>query len=121
MIPTPVLLAIVIAWGASLAGAGWYGIGLGEDRVTARQARDDEVRNQTFEDAQKGAAYAIARNRPINQTIVQKAETIVRENTVYRDCRHAPDGVRNINRALTGIDADVAGSGGMPDADAARR
>jgi len=77
----------VIGWGASVAGAGWYGIGLGEDRIIAKQASDDKIRQETREAAQQGAADAIAKLKPVNTTIVQKTQREIRENTVYAECR----------------------------------
>lgn len=115
-----VLLAVLIAWGASIAGTGWVSFGLGKDSEIAGQAKIKQAIEDTREKAQQGAADAIANNRPINQTIVQKQETIVRENTVYRDCRNPPDGVRNINAALTGR-PDTAGGGELPKTDAPKR
>jgi len=116
-----ILLALAVAWAASIAGTGWTAFGMGRDAEIAGQSKIKQAIEDTREKAQQGAADAIAKNRPINQTIVQKQETIVRENTVYRDCRHATDSVRNINRALTGAEADPAGGGELPKADTAKR
>ena len=115
-----ILLALVIGWGASVAGAGWYGLELGDDRATARQARDDQVRQETREAAQQGAADAIAKLKPINTTIRAKTETIVRESPVYRDCLNTPDGLRSINSALTGRIAEPAGGEQLPKADGSK-
>lgn len=97
-----ILLALVIGWGASVGGAGWYGLGLGEDRAAARHARDEDVRKQTFEDAQKGAAAAIAANKPINRTIVQRAEKEIQTERIYQDCKITPAGMALANEALVG-------------------
>lgn len=115
-----ILLALVIGWGASVAGAGWYGIGLGEDRIIAKQASDDKIRQETREAAQQGAADAIAKLKPVNTTIRAKTETIVRESPVYRDCLNTPDGLRGINSAITGRIAEPAGGQQLPKADGAK-
>lgn len=112
-----IIIALLIAWGGSLAGTGWYCLDLGEDRATARQARDDDVRRQTKEDAMQGAAAAIAANKPINRTIVQRAEKEIYENTVYRDCRVPPAGVQLANEAITGRKPEPAGGGKLPGAE----
>lgn len=116
-----VLLAVVVGWCASVGGAGWYGMGLGEDRIIAKQASDDKIRQQTFNDAQRGAAAAIAANKPINTTIVQKTQKEIRENTVYADCRVPARGVQLANEAITGRPAQPVGSGGLPSANTPKR
>jgi len=115
-----VLLALVIGWGASIAGTGWYCIGVGEDKIIAKQASDDKIRQETREAAQQGAADAIAKLKPVNTTIRAKTETIVRESTVYRTCLNTPDGVRNINAALSGRTAEPAGGEQLPKANGAK-
>lgn len=115
-----VLLAIVVGWCASVGGAGWYGMGLGEDRIIAKQASDDKIRQDTREAAQLGAADAIAKLKPVNTTIRAKTETIVRESPVYRDCLNTPDGLRNINAALAGQPAEPAGGERLPKAPTAK-
>lgn len=116
-----ILLALVIGWGASVAGAGWYGIGLGEDRIIAKQASDDKTRQETREAAQLGAADAIAKLKPINTTIVQKTQREIRENTVYAECRVPASGVQLANQAITGRPAEPAGGGGLSSTDATKR
>lgn len=115
-----ILLALVIGWGASVAGAGWYGIGLGEDRIIAKQASEDKIRQETREAAQQGAANAIAQIKVVNTTVKGRVETIVRENTVYRDCKHDARSLRDINASITGDAAQPAGGGKLPEAGAAK-
>lgn len=114
------ILGAVLFWGASVAGAGWYGLELGDDRATARQARDDQVRQETRDAAQQGAADAIAKLKPVNTTIRAKTETIVRESPVYRDCLNTPDGMRSINSALAGRISEPAGGEQLPKADGSK-
>ncbi len=97
-----VLLALVVGWAGSLGGAFWYGTGVGGDQITARNVRDDDVVRQTREAAQKGAADEIAKIQPINTTVYQKAETVVREHVVYGDCRHVDGMLDRVNAAITG-------------------
>lgn len=115
-----VLLALFIGWGASIAGTGWYCIGVGEDKIIAKQASDDKIRQETREAAQQGAADAIAKLKPVNTTIRAKTETIVRENHVYRDCVNTADGLRSINSALTGRAPEPIGGERLPKADGAK-
>ena len=90
--------------GAALACAGafWCGTEVGADGEIAKQKKLDDVVVAVKEAAQTGAAAAIAGNKPINQTIVQKVQHEIQTNTVYADCKHTDAGLRGINEALTG-------------------
>lgn len=116
-----VLLAVVMAWGGSVGGAFFYGQGVGKDSEIAGQAQISQAVRDTRAAAQLGAADAIAQIKVTNTTIRGKTETIVRENVVYRDCRHAPDSVRAINSALAGTAAEPVGGGKLPAPVAAQR
>lgn len=116
-----VLPALVIGWGVSVGGAGWYGMGLGEDRIIAKQASDEKIRQQTFDDAQRGAAAAIAANKPINNTIVQKVQREVQTNTIYTTCRVPSSGLQLANQAITGRPAEPASGVSVPSPDSPQR
>jgi len=116
-----VLLALVASWAMSVGGAGWYGIGIGEDRIIAKQAGDEQIRQQTREDAQQGAAAAIAANKPINNTIVQKVQHEIRTERVYADCRVPSAGMQLANQAITGRPPEPAGGVGMSGPNAPKR
>lgn len=111
------LLAIVLGWGASVGGAFFYGEGVGEAREKAGQADREALVREVRDAGQKGAADAIAKLKPRNVTIRQELEREIQTNTVYRDCRVPPGGVRLANEALTGR-AEPAGGGELPRADA---
>lgn len=96
------ILTAVIFWGASVAGAFFYGQGVGKDAQIAEQASIKDAIAETRKAALEGAAYAIAKIKVHNTTIQGKVETIVRDNPVYRECAHGPDGLRNVNEALGG-------------------
>lgn len=114
------LLAILIGWGVSVAGAGWYGIGIGRDGEIAKQSAVNSAVQETREAAQQGAADAIAKIKITHTTVRARTETIVRDNPVYRDCVNDAGVMRNINTALTGR-ADPAGGVVVPAADGAKR
>ena len=114
-----VLLAVLIAWGASIAGTGWVSFGLGKDSEIAGQAKIKQAIEDTRQAAQRGAADAIAEIKIVNTTIHQKAETVVRTERVYADCRHAPGMRDTINSAITGRPGP-AGDGKLPSAQPAR-
>lgn len=114
------IIAACIAWGASVGGAFVYGTGVGKDSEIAGQAKINKAITETREAAQQGAADEIAKIKVVNATVRGKTETIVRENVVYRDCRHAPDSVRTINAALAGALPEPAGGGKLPASDPAK-
>lgn len=110
------LLATVLAFGAGT----WYGIGLGEDKEFAKRAREDAIVQKVQDAANVSAAEAIAKIKPQNVTIRQEVEREIRTNTVYRDCRNTPDGMRGINEAITGK-KEPAGDRKLPRAVAPER
>lgn len=117
-----ILLALVVAWGASVAGAFFYGQGVGKDSEIATQAREDKVRSIATEAAASAAAHAISQIQVKHTTIRQQATTEIRRDPIYVDCNH-PDAVRRLlDAALTNGGAASAPSGGgkLSGADAAR-
>lgn len=115
-----IVVAVLAAIGAAGGGGFWYGTSVGVDRVTARNARDDEVAQQTREAAAKGTADAIAKLKPVNKTIVQRAEKEIHENTIYRDCRVPAAGVQLANEAITGTRPESTGDRQLPGPGAAQ-
>lgn len=111
------LLAAVVFWAASTGGAFIYGQGVGRDGEIAKHVAIDQAVLATRQAAQQGAADAIAKIKVTNTTIQGKTQTIIRENTVYRDCANTDDGVRNINEALSGA-GEPARDRKLPDAHA---
>lgn len=110
------VLGLVVAWGASVGGAFFYGQGVGADGVIAKQQAVDQAIQQTRAAAQQGAADAIAALKPVNKTIVQKTQREITENVVYRDCRVPAGGLQLANEAITGRPAEPAGGGSLPGA-----
>jgi hypothetical protein len=94
------LQAVAAAWAASIAGAGYWAYGAGQDNVTAFNAKAAEIVQTTREAGQQGAAAAIAQNRPKNTTIVNEVQHEIRTNTVYATCKHSDAGLRGVNEAL---------------------
>jgi hypothetical protein len=115
----PVLIGL-LGMALAFAGGTWYGTGLGEDREFAKRAREDAIVTKAGEAAQLAAAGEIAKIKPRNVTIRQELQREIETLTVYRDCRHGPDGLRLINEALTGR-PQPAGGGKLPGAGAAVR
>ncbi len=95
-----VLLAIVLAFLGVATGAYIKG---GRDAVNAElaaTAREEKLVAAVELRAQKGAAEAIAKNRPINKTIHNAIEKETIRDTQYRDCHHSPDTFRLLNDKL---------------------
>jgi hypothetical protein len=90
------LLAIGIAWLASIGGAGYWAYGAGQNKCIAEQARDAAV----AQIASEAAAEAIAKIKVQHTTVRQTLEKEVRENTVYRDCRSGDAALRMFNSTI---------------------
>jgi multidrug efflux pump subunit AcrA (membrane-fusion protein) len=114
------VLAVTIAWGASVTGAGWWAYNTGKDHEVAARAREDAAAMAAAQIAAAAAAEAISRIEVQRVEITQPMLREVREKTVYRECRHTPDGLRGVNAALTGH-AEPAGAGELPAASAPGR
>lgn len=115
MINPYVILALVLAWGASISGTAYWFYGAGKDAVVADQAQDEKVRQETLDAAQRGAAEAIAKIEVRHVKIVQPLEREVRENVVYRECQHSPKQLRLLNNIIVGgespSDGELPGTG----------
>jgi maleate cis-trans isomerase len=114
------LLAILLAWGSTVGGAGWWAYGLGKDHEIASQAREDKAADTAARVASDAAAKAISGIEVQRVEITQPTITKVRETVRYRECVHEPGVLRNINAALTGR-AEPAGGGQLPAASAPGR
>jgi 5-enolpyruvylshikimate-3-phosphate synthase len=80
-----------------------------------KNAADRLKAEEIMQQAEIGAAKAIAKIKVQNTTIRQPLEREVRENTVYVDCRNSPDSMRLLNAALVG-----SGDSKLPKSDAAK-
>jgi hypothetical protein len=108
-----------ILWAASVVGAGLWGLSLGDDRATARQARETSIEQRATAAAANAAASAINAIKVTNRTIQNEVIRDVVEKPVYRDCLHDADSLRRINAAITGKPEPV-GSGIVPGTDPAK-
>lgn len=117
-VPSGLFLEVLAYVGvlASVASmAGYQGYTMGADAMIARQAKEDTMVRAVQDAALRGAAEAIAANRPMYKTIVQKVRHEIEKNTVYRDCKHSDEQLRNINAAITGhSSSQPAGSSKLP-------
>lgn len=107
-------------WAASMAAAGWWAYEAGKDHEIAARAREDRAASAAAQIAATAAADAISKIEVQRVEITQPVLREVRERTVYRDCRHSPDGLRGVNAALTGR-AEPVGGGELPAASAPGR
>lgn len=115
MNPYALLVALLGLVGA-FAGGWWTGARVEQ----GTQKRAEDAAEAARAAAMQGAAEAIAKIEVRHTTIRQPLEREIRENTVYRDCRHSPDALRLLNDALTDRDPQPAGGGGVPAVDAPR-
>jgi hypothetical protein len=68
--------------------------------------------------ALKAAAEAIAKIEVKSEQLIQPVRVEIRTNTVYRDCKHSDDSLRNLNALIGGT--EPTGSGVVPSANAPR-
>jgi hypothetical protein len=115
------IIAALVFYGVSVAGAGWGGFGLGVDHQKASNADRDKTMREAVDQASQKVAQAISKIKVINTTIQQEVQRETRTEPVYIDCRHTPDGLRLINAALTGARPDPSGGGKLPSVDPAGR
>jgi hypothetical protein len=119
MIPLPwLILAVTLLVGAAGASGYWQGAKHKEAEIVAQQARDAVIGQEAQDKALAAAAERVIQLDVQNKTIYAKTEVIVREVPIYGDCHHSPDGLRNVNEALTG-QAEPPADGKLPAADPA--
>lgn len=109
-----------VLWAASIAGVGWWAYERGRDTELATQYREGVASANAAHAAASAAAAAISSIEVKHVTIRQRAETVVREVPVYRDCKHDSRVLRDINEARTGR-AEPPGGGQLPAASAPGR
>lgn len=90
-----VILAAVLC----MAGSFLYGTKVGKEHELAKAAETQELIRAVKAEAQLGAAEAIAKNRPIHQTIQKNAETIIREHEILTTCVNPPELERLLDAA----------------------
>lgn len=104
---------------AVLLAVGGFSFGVKYQR--GQEARAEQLIVRVRDEAQRGAAEAIAAQKKTTTIIKQQLETRVRENTVYRDCKLDPDTLGLLNDALRGARSEPAGSGVVSGTDSTDR
>jgi hypothetical protein len=110
-------LALVLAWGASVAGAAHWAYGAGKDAELATQAREAHMAQVATDAAANAAAHAISKIDVKHVTIRSALEREIQTREVFRDCRSGPDAVRLLNSApgiAKAASAPAAGSVELP-------
>lgn len=116
MNPTTALVGVLFWLGTVVAGY-FYGVGVGQDTEIAAQSREEKFAAVATEAAASAAANAISNLKVRHVTIKQQAETVIRDNPVYRDCVH-PDGMLDTINQARGY--EPAGRSVLPAASAPR-
>ncbi len=108
LLPNPTLM-LAGALAVALATGGAYVKGRADGSAIARadQAEVLELARQVRDEAQRGAAAAIARIEIRHTTVRAAVEREIHEKLVYRECRHTDYALRRINSALTGDDVST--------------
>lgn len=118
MIPVPLwsLLAGGLVWAASLGGTYWFGRTDGVRIESGAQAREEVREQKAIDAATLAAADAISSLKVRYVPIREKADAVIREVPVYRECLHDARVLDAVNAALAG-----AGPSKLPAPDAAGR
>jgi hypothetical protein len=117
---TAILSALLLV-GCLTGGAYWQGRKDGRDVQLSEAARDAEVAAIASEAAASAVAEGIAAMKVKQITIRQELQREVQTRVEYRDCRHSPDGLRQLNAALAGTTPASAARGVVSAASAAKR
>jgi hypothetical protein len=112
MTPCTRIIALLCLFLGGLAG-GWR---LGADHVRAGQADAEKARAETLAVVNDGVAKAIAARLPAQQRTIERITRETIETPVYRECRHSPSSLRDLNAALA--HSEPASAVTVPDADA---
>lgn len=116
-----VMAASAVVWLCSMVAAALWGMGIGQDRFSAQQLREEQIVARATEAAASAAADAISKIEVKNTVINHELQREVQTKTVYRDCRSGADAVRMLNdTAATEAGSDAAAGGRMPKARTAR-
>lgn len=103
LLPNPyVIIALIVFWGVSVSAVGWKSYSMGAESERLDRLEDQELVEKVMDEAEKGAAKAIAKLRVRYLPSRASLEKHVRENSVYNDCRHTPGVVQQLNEALDG-------------------
>lgn len=102
---------------ALLGGAGYLGYRQGAMEVQAKWDISVLERKAGEEAALNAAAKAIAKIEVKSATYIKPLQTEIRTNTVYRECVHSADSLRNLNALITGTES--LGGGLVPKANPA--
>ena len=104
--PTTLLIG---ALSVALLTGGAYIKGRQDGNAIARadQAEVLDLARKVRDDAQRGAAEAIAKIEIKHTTVRAAVEKEIHEKLVYRECRHTDYALRRINSALIGDDVST--------------
>lgn len=97
-----ILIGAVVTAVAGIGIAYNMGYRSGETAGTASALNAQAIATQAANSASNAAIEAIKGIRIENKYTTQKLDTIIKRETVYRECRHEPDTVRLLNDSLTG-------------------
>lgn len=99
--PNPYLIiGLMLAWLASMAGAGW----LARDYTQGEYAEKENIRMIAWMEALDKAAERVGTITAMNKTVYVQGEKIIEREQVLKDCKNPPDMIEAINRAAKGVE-----------------
>ena len=97
-----IIIAVVLA--ASVASSLWYtyekGYSAGQDALVVEQKKNEDLINAAVQKAHEATIDAISNIRIVNKTIRQEVQREIQTNTIYRECKHSPEQLQRLNKAL---------------------
>lgn len=113
---------LVGALSVAILTGGAYIKGRADGNAIARadQAEVLELARKVRDDAQRGAAEAIARIEIKHTTVRAAVEREIHEKLVYGECVHSVEQLQRINAAITGREPVAPDRGQLPRLDATR-
>ncbi len=113
------IIGVIIASFIATIASYKFGYDNGTNEIKALQLSEEKLIAKVEESARLGAANEIAKIQLKQTTIYNKVQREVQTNTVYRECKHTADGLRNLNEALTNQRSDDNSK--LPNADPSTR
>lgn len=94
--------ARIVALLVAAIGLVGFGFKLGMELKQGQWDAAKVARKQGQDEALQAAAREAVKIEVQSEKIIQPIRTEIRTNTVYRDCAHSPDSLRNLNTLITG-------------------
>lgn len=83
---------------AAVAGGAWFGM----DYANKQYAEAELARKSGWSEALDATARELAKIKVTQRNVTTQAETIIKEKTIYAECKNSPEMVQLLNAAAKG-------------------